>query len=73
MSRDGHDGNTKCRCCAQAKRQHEEVLREMEARFARSTKIIEEMGAAKATKEKLLSTGLAIDAGKERYRDVIRN
>ena len=26
------------------------------------------MGAARATKEKLLSTGLAIDAGKERYR-----
>ena len=68
MSRDGHDGNTKCQCCAQAKRQYEEVLREMEARFVRSAKIIEEMGAAKATKEKLLFTELAIDAEKERYR-----
>ena len=68
MRRDGHDGNTKCQCCAQAKRQYEEVLREMEARFVRSTKIIEEMGAAKTTKEKLLSTGLVIDAEKERYR-----
>ena len=68
MSRDGHDGNTKCQCCAQAKRQYEEVLREMEARFVRSAKIIEEMGAVKATKEKLLSTGLAIDVEKERYR-----
>ena len=68
MSRDGHGGNTKCQCCAQAKRQYEEILREIEARFVRSAKIIEEMGAAKATKEKLLSTGLAIDAEKERYR-----
>ena len=68
MSRDGHDGNTKCQCCAQAKRQYEEVLREMEARFVRSAKIIEEIGAAKTTKEKLLSTGLVIDAEKERYR-----
>ena len=68
MNRDGHDGNTKCRCCAQAKRQYEEVLREMEARFVRSAKIIEEMGAAKTTKEKLLSTGQVIDAKKERYR-----
>ena len=40
----------------------------MEARFVRSAKIIEEMGAAKTTKEKLLSTGLVIDAEKERYR-----
>ena len=68
MSRDGHDGSTKRQCCAQAKRQYEEVLREMEARFVRSAKIIEEMGAAKATKEKLLSTGLVMDAEKERYR-----
>ena len=51
MSRDGHDGNTKCQCCAQAKRQYEEVLREMEVQFVRSAKIIEEMGAAKTTKE----------------------
>ena len=28
-SRDGHDGNAKCQCCAQAKRQHVEVLRGM--------------------------------------------
>ena len=68
MSRDGHDGSTKCQCCAQAKRQYEEVLREMEARFVRPAKTIEEMGSVKATKEKLLSTGLAIDAEKERYR-----
>ena len=68
MSRDGHDGNTGCQCCAQAKRQYEEVLREMEARFVRSAKIIEEIGAAKTTKEKLLSTGLVINAEKERYR-----
>ena len=46
MSRDEHDGNTKCQCCAQAKRQYEEILREIETRFVRSAKIIEEMGAA---------------------------
>ena len=68
MSRDEHDGSTKCQCCAQEKRQYEEVLREMEARFVRSAKIIEEMDAAKTTKEKLLSTGLVIDAEKERHR-----
>ena len=68
MSRDEHDGSTKCQCCAQAKRQYEKVLREMEARFVRSAKIIEEIDAAKTTKEKLLSTGPVIDTEKERHR-----
>ena len=68
MSRDGHGGSTKYRCCSQTKRWYVEVLRGTEARFVRSAKIIGEVGAAKATKEKPLSTGLAVGAGKERYR-----
>ena len=68
MSRDGHDGNAKRQCCAQAKRQHVEVLRETGARFVRSAKIIGEIGAARATKEKPLSAGPVMGVGKEGYR-----
>ena len=67
MSRDEHDGNTKCQCCAQAKRQYEEILREIETRFVRSAKIIEEMGAA-SHKRKTPAHRTVIDAEKERYR-----
>ena len=38
------------------------------ARFVRSAKIIGEIGAARATKEKPLSAGPVMGAGKERYR-----
>ena len=65
MSRDGHDGSTKCQCCAQAKRQHVEVLRETGARFVRSAKITGEIGAARATKENPCPQGRSWTPGRK--------
>ena len=40
----------------------------MEATLDRAARIIADMGASAPTRNKLLSTGLAVDAEKEKYR-----
>ena len=45
-----------------------EVVREMEAGFNRSAKVITELGADAATMEKLRSIKPTMDSEKERYR-----
>ena len=68
MSRDGHDGNAKRQRCAQAKRQHVEVLRGMGGPVCTLGQNHWGNWRRQDHRRKPLSAGSVMGAGKERYR-----
>ena len=66
--RDGHDGNAKCQCCTQAKRQHVEVLRGMGGPVCTLGQNHWGNWRRQDHRRKPLSAGSVMGAGKERYR-----